>query len=84
MNAPPIRRYQPLVAGEHCFYYEVDGDGLERVVRHALSDRSRLRAMAGAARAHVLRHHTHCAFAAHMLAAALDRTTFDPSVRPGD
>jgi hypothetical protein len=77
INRPTIQLFHPLVDGEHCLYYDAEGDGLEQVVRDALTERPRLLAMGAAARTHVLRHHTHAALVAHMLAAVLDPTRFD-------
>jgi hypothetical protein len=58
MNFPTIQRYAPLIHGEHCFYYAIEGDNLLTVVQAALSDKARLREMALVARQHVLEHHT--------------------------
>jgi hypothetical protein len=59
INQPPIRRHAPLREGVHAIYYDVEDDGLSRAVRAALATPDRLTQMANAARAHVLRHHTH-------------------------
>jgi len=66
-----IRRYQPLRHGEHAFFYAPDGDGLRQAIITALADKQRLIKMAEAARAHVLRHHTHRRIVDHMLAESL-------------
>ena len=58
ISQPTIFRHEPLREGVHCFYYDTEGDGLETVVRKALSDKEQLATMARAAREHVLRHHT--------------------------
>jgi Glycosyl transferases group 1 len=58
INFPTIQRHAPLQHGVHCFYYGVEGDDLLQVLRAALSDKSRLKEMALAARKHVLAHHT--------------------------
>ena len=71
MNYPTIERHRPLVDGEHCWLYDVSGDGLPATVRRALADPSRLAAMAAAARDHVLAHHTEAALCAHVVAATL-------------
>ena len=73
MNYPTIERHRPLVAGEHCWLYDVSGDDLAATVRRALADRSRLAAMAVAARNHVLAHHTEAALCTHVVAATLAR-----------
>jgi hypothetical protein len=79
MNYPTIERHRPLVDGEHCWLYDVSGDGLVATVRRALSDPSRLTVMAAAARDHVLAHHTEAALCSHVVAAALDQPA---TVRP--
>ena len=57
MNYPTVRRYRPFIEGEHGFYYDLEENGLERCLRKALIDRSRLLAMGEAGRAHVLAYH---------------------------
>ena len=57
MNYPTIRRYRPLIEGEHGFYYDLEGDGLERCLRKILADKARLVEMGQKARAHVLEYH---------------------------
>ncbi|MCE0482617.1 MAG: hypothetical protein LV479_00075 [Methylacidiphilales bacterium] len=58
MNYPRIRRHQPLMEGEHAFYYGVEGDHLKKVIRAALArSENERRAMADRARAHVREHH---------------------------
>jgi hypothetical protein len=69
MNYPRTWRYEPLIEGVHGFYYGVEGDDLKRVIRQALSDRARLREMAGAARRHVMDFHTEEKLFAHVLSA---------------
>lgn len=59
----------PLRDGDHCFEYEPEGDDLVRVVQRALADRERLRAMARAAREHVLARHSHRAVTDGLIAA---------------
>jgi glycosyltransferase involved in cell wall biosynthesis len=57
MNYPTIRRYKPLIEGEHGLFYDVDEDGLERCLRNALANRDRLVEMGRKAREHVQQHH---------------------------
>ncbi|MFT8244505.1 glycosyltransferase [Roseomonas sp. BN140053] len=71
INQPTIRRHAPLREGEHALHYEVEGDGLERVVLAALADPGRLARMAEAARAQVLEHHTHEALCRYVVASCL-------------
>ena len=61
---------EPLRQGEHCFYYDPEGDNLVHVVRSALADKDRLRRMREAARRHVMQHRTHGAIAARIREAA--------------
>ena len=58
MNYPAIRRHRPLLDGQHCVFYAVEGDDLCRQVERSLADHEALRRMATAARAHVLSFHT--------------------------
>lgn len=67
LSPPGIRRYQPLREGEHAFFYAPEGEGLRQTILAALADKPRLTRMAEAARAHVLRHHTHRRLVDHML-----------------
>jgi hypothetical protein len=55
INQPRVQRYQPLVDGTHCRYYDVEGDDLIRVVLDALQDRAQIARLAAEGRAHVLR-----------------------------
>jgi hypothetical protein len=71
LNHPDTRRHEPLIDGVHAFYYGVEGDELKRVVRRALQDKPRLRAMAAEAREFVRPRHTHAALAAHLIAETL-------------
>lgn len=71
MSHPTIRRHAPLIAGEHCYFYEVRTGELTRVAADALRDKPRLRGMGLAAREHVLRHHTHRALTDHVVSHAL-------------
>jgi hypothetical protein len=58
INQPTVQRFQPLVEGTHCRYYDAEGDDLVRVVSDALQDRPALVRMGEAGRQHVLRHFT--------------------------
>ncbi|MCC6887271.1 MAG: glycosyltransferase family 1 protein [Hyphomicrobiales bacterium] len=71
VNHPPLERYRPLLHGQHLIQYDVEDGGLERVVLGALSDKARLRAMAIAAREHVLEHFTLPALARHIVETGL-------------
>ncbi len=71
INNPTIYRYEPLLNGIHCIYYDVEGDGLKRAIVQALSDKRRLATMAQAARDHVLSHHTHRRLCEHIIETAL-------------
>lgn len=66
INQPTVQRYQPLVEGRHCRYYDPDGDDLVRVVLDALQDRPRLARMAAEGRQHVLEHFTHRALCTYV------------------
>jgi glycosyltransferase involved in cell wall biosynthesis len=82
VNRGQIEMPDPLRNGEHCFYYdpqdnEQDND-LIRVIKQALSDKERLNRMGEAARAHVLRHHTHKTVVNQIMTAVCDR---HPSLR---
>ncbi|MBI3436794.1 MAG: glycosyltransferase family 1 protein [Proteobacteria bacterium] len=71
INLPGIERHRPLCDGSHAFFYCVEPGGLTRTIVAALADKERLRAMAGAARDHVLAHHTPTALAAHVVEETL-------------
>jgi hypothetical protein len=71
LNHPDTRRHEPLIDGIHAFYYGVEGDDLKRVVRLALADKDKLRAMAPEARAFVLPRHTHPALADYLISETL-------------
>ncbi len=71
LSPPGIYRYQPLREREHAFVYPAEGDGLRRTILGALADRPLLTSMAGAARSHVLAHHTHRRIVDHMLSESL-------------
>jgi hypothetical protein len=70
MSRATIQRHRPLIEGEHGFYYDVEGDHLTRTIERALADKGRLQAMAAAARAHVLAHHTWRALCDYVVAEA--------------
>lgn len=72
ISQPTIFRCRPLQHGVHCFYYDVEGDGLERAIVEALGDKGRLAEMARAAREFVLRHHTHRALCEYVLEVTLN------------
>ena len=71
LNHPDTRRYEPLIEGVHAFYYGVEGDDINRVVRLALADKPRLRRMAEQGEAFVRRHHTHSALAEYTISETL-------------
>lgn len=81
INYPAGRRYAPLEAGVHCFYYGVEGAGLAQVIAEALADKRRLVTMAEAAREHVLRHHTVERLCEHVVATCLGPSRADDRVR---
>ncbi|MGD0168317.1 MAG: glycosyltransferase [Smithella sp.] len=58
INYPTIIRYQPLMEGEHCFYYGVEGEHLYNVIKNALKNKDRLKQMGETARKHCLQYHT--------------------------
>lgn len=72
ISQPTIHRHEPLRDGVHCFYYDAQGDSLEKTVVQALSDKPGLTKMAQAAREHVLRHHTHRRLCEYVIATTLD------------
>jgi hypothetical protein len=76
MSRPTIERHCPLIEGEHTFYYDTEPGNLGRTIRAALADPARLDAMAAAARAYVLKHHTIRALATHIVDSTL---AADPS-----
>jgi hypothetical protein len=65
-------RHAPLRHGEHCFYYDVEGQGLAETIRAGLADKARLERMARAACEFVHQHHTQQAVCEYVL-----RTVFD-------
>lgn len=72
INRAPMIRHQPLEEGVHCFLYDAERDDLAAVVRQALADRDRLRAMAAAGREHVLRHHTFEAICGYVIETTMN------------
>jgi hypothetical protein len=70
VNHPTVERDRPMLDGVHLFQYDVEPGGLTRVIEAALSNKQRLRAMAVAAREHVLSGHTLQALVDHVLRAA--------------
>jgi hypothetical protein len=82
MNQPGIFRYRPLLERAHAVYYPVEGNGLRDALANALADKPTLAAMAAAARAHVLAHHTHARVVEYILDTALDRLGRSPVARP--
>ena len=66
-----IERHEPFIDGEHAVYYDVELGQLTLAVRRALKDRGRLVALAQAAQAHILKHHTPHALARYVVEAAL-------------
>jgi hypothetical protein len=71
MNHPDTRRHLPLIDGIHGFYYGVEDDDLKRVVRLALSDKERLRAIAKEGQAFVRAHHTQPVLADYLISETL-------------
>jgi Glycosyl transferases group 1 len=67
MQSPTIYRHAPLLDNEHGIYYHVEGDHLAFRIRQALQNRVRLTEMGQAARAHVLRWHTHAALGRYVI-----------------
>jgi hypothetical protein len=57
INYPTIIRYQPLMEGEHCFYYGVEDEHLYNVIKNALKNKDRLKQMGETARKHCLQYH---------------------------
>jgi hypothetical protein len=77
-----IERYRPLMEGVHAVYYDVEPGELTRVIRTALADRERLRAMGDAARRHVLAFHTPAVISRHMVEATLAAAGRSSAPRP--
>ncbi len=69
INQPNIRRYKPYLDGEHALYYNVEEDGLKKVIRAALADKERLRAIGRCGAEHTRRYHLHTRLADAMLSA---------------
>ena len=59
------------IPGRHAIYYHPEPGGLVEAVETALRDKDRLRAMAFAARDHVLAHHTPRAIVDHVIETGL-------------
>ena len=57
MNYPTIRRYLPFIDSKTGLYYDLEGDGLERCLKKALTDKPHLIAIGQAAREHVIENH---------------------------
>lgn len=66
INYPTIIRYRPLVEGEHCFYYGVEGEHLYQVMKDALRNKDKLKHMGETARKHCLRYHTRSRILQHI------------------
>ncbi|RTL50038.1 MAG: glycosyltransferase family 1 protein [Bradyrhizobiaceae bacterium] len=72
MNNPTILRHAPLLNDVHGLYYDPEPGGLVRRAVAALADKDKLRAMAAAAREHVLAHHSNRARCDTILRGAFD------------
>ena len=82
INQPSILRHAPLLDGVHCFFYEIEGDGLQRTVRRALADKDALRRMAEAARAHVLQCHDRAALCRYVIDSCLGAEGTESAAAP--
>jgi len=71
ISQPAIERHRPLLHGVHALYYDIEDDGLTRAVREALANKDRLRAIAAAARPHVMTHHTEAGLCRYIAETAL-------------
>jgi Glycosyl transferases group 1 len=71
-NQPTIERANPLVHGVHSLYYAVETGGLTTCIKDALCNRDRLRAIANAGRAHILKYHTPDAIARGIVEKTLE------------
>ncbi len=71
LSQPGIYRHRPLLDRVHAVYYPPEREGLRDAIVGALADKPALAAMAQAARAHVLAHHTHGRMVEYMLSAAM-------------
>jgi hypothetical protein len=80
INQPTIERHQPLIAGEHAFYYDPVHGQLTRTIVAALADKERLLAMAHAGGAHVMAHHTPDALARYVIETTLDSAGTAPVI----
>jgi len=70
LSPPGIDRHFPLLEHVHAIYYPAEGSGLRDAIVGALCDKPLLETMGRAARAHVLRYHTHLKVVDHMLRTA--------------
>jgi hypothetical protein len=68
LQTSPITGYAPFRDHEQTIYYQVEGDDLAGRVRQALQNRARLIEVGRAARAHVLKWHTHLALSRYVIA----------------
>lgn len=59
INQPNTRRYKPYRDGEQALYYNIEENGLKDVIREALADKERLRAIARSGVEHARRYHLH-------------------------
>lgn len=71
INYPTIERYKPLVHGEHCLFYGVEGDYLIETARAALADAKKLRQIATQGRDYVLTWHRHDKLVQYMIEETL-------------
>ncbi len=89
INRPANSRPRPYEDGVECFYYDPVGDDLERVLKLALEDKERLRAMAVRGREKVLANFTRAAIVASMEAeiarrqAAMGKDCLVPALAEG-
>lgn len=61
LSYPIVWQDEPFRGGEHCFYYDPEGDDLKKVVRQALADLPQLRRMSESAREFTVTAHTQAA-----------------------
>lgn len=59
INQPNTRRYKPYRDGEQALYYNIEENGLKEVIREALADKERLRAIVRSGVEHARRYHLH-------------------------
>ena len=79
MNYPTVELHRRLIPGRHAIYYHPEPGGLVETVETALRDKDRLRAMAFAAREHVLAHHTPRAIVDRLIDTALAAGQGEPA-----